>query len=222
MIPDQPPPERGRDVPSSPQSEPAQSADKETAARNELTWRQSHPTGPLRPLTRRARLTKRQRRLRWLFALTAVLTVLAVIAGGLLIYFGPLLQLLASSTGHTIARSAQEQGITVPKDILSGQRVNVLLLGSDNDTQKFTGGNGLPGNGVLTQTIIVVSLDPASKTIDMISIPRDSWVNMPGQDTCLKLDEIAGSGSSPDEAIQLERTVVERDYGIPIWRYAWV
>jgi LCP family protein required for cell wall assembly len=80
----------------------------------------------------------------------------------------------------------------------------------------------LPGNGVLTQTIIVVSLDPATKTIDLISIPRDSWVNMPGQNSCMKLDEIAGQGNSPDQAIQFERTVVERDYGIPIWRYAWV
>ncbi len=222
MRPEQPAPERGHDHPSSRPGEPEQQADKEEAAPGEITWRQSHPTGPLRPLTRRQRLSKRQRRLRWLFALTAVLTALAVIAGALAVYLGPLLQLLASSTGHQVARSSQEQGIAIPKDILSGQRVNVLLLGSDNDTQKFTGGNGLPGNGVLTQTIIVVSLDPASKTIDLISIPRDSWVNMPGQNTCSKLDEIAGSGNGPDEAIQLERTVVERDYGIPIWRYAWV
>jgi polyisoprenyl-teichoic acid--peptidoglycan teichoic acid transferase len=179
------------------------------------------PAAP-RPLTRREWLRRRNRRLRWVFIPTAIMTVLATIAGGLVIYFAPLLQLLQTSTGHDIPRSSQEQGINVPTDILSGQRVNVLLLGSDNDAQKFAGGNGLPGNGVLTQTIIVVSLDPASKTIDLISIPRDSWVNMPGQNTCMKLDEIAGQGNGSDQAIQFERTVVERDYGIPIWRYAWV
>jgi LCP family protein required for cell wall assembly len=183
---------------------------------------QANVAAPPRPLTRRERLRRRNRRLLWIFIPATILTVLAVIGGGLALYYGPLLQLIQSSTGHQVARGSQEQGINVPTDILSGQRVNILLLGSDNDTQKFVGGNGLPGNGVLTQTIIVASLDPASKTIDLISIPRDSWVNMPGENTCMKLDEIAGAGNSPDQAIQFERTVVERDYGIPIWRYAWV
>lgn len=184
--------------------------------------RRANPAAPPRPLTRRERIRRRNRLLRWIFIPTAIITVLAAVAGGLVLYFGPLLQLIQTSTGHLIERSDQEQGINVPKDFLSGERVNVLLLGSDNDTQKFAGAHGLPGNGVLTQTIIVVSLDPASNTIDLISIPRDSWVNMPGENTCMKLDEIAGLGNSADQAIQFERTVVERDYGIPIWRYAWV
>ncbi len=181
----------------------------------------ANPAAPARPLTRREIIQRRNRRLKWALIPTVLITVLAAAAGGLALYYAPLLQLIQTSTGHTIARSSQEQGINVPKDILSGQRVNVLLLGSDNDTQKF-GGNGLPGNNVLTQTVIVVSLDPASKTITLISIPRDSWVNFPGRNQCMKLDEIAGQGTSADEAIQFARTAVERDYGIPIWRYAWV
>jgi LCP family protein required for cell wall assembly len=182
------------------------------------------PAGPARPLTRKERLRKRNRRLLWIFIPTTIVTVLAAIGGGLVVYFGPLIQLIQTSTGHIIARGGQEQGINAPTDILSGARVNVLLLGSDNDTQKFEGGNGLPGNGVLTQTIIVASLDPASNTITLISIPRDSWIHQPGgnNNDCLKLDEIAGRGASPDEAIRFERTVVERDYGIPISFYAWV
>jgi LCP family protein required for cell wall assembly len=165
---------------------------------------------------------RRRVRLRWILIPAALVVVLAAIGGSLAVYYGPLIQLIQSSTGHTIARGNQETGINVPTDILSGQRVNVLLLGSDNDTQKFEGGNGLPGNTVLTQTVIIVSLDPVGKTIDLVSLPRDSWVNLPGQNLCLKLDEAAGKGTTSDEAIQFERTVVERDYGIPIWRYAWV
>jgi LCP family protein required for cell wall assembly len=183
---------------------------------------QKRQAAPARPLTTRERLRKRNRRLLWIFIPTTIVTILAAIAGGLVVYLSPLIQLIQTSTGHVIARSSQEAGINVPTDILSGDRVNVLLLGSDNDTQKFAGGNGLPGNGVLTQTIIVASLDPASKSITLISIPRDSWVNMPGTNSCMKLDEIAGQGTSPDQAIQFERTVVERDYGIPISFYAWV
>ena len=184
--------------------------------------RNGGPAAPTRPLTRREIIRRRNRRLKWALIPTVLLTVLAAVAGGLALYYAPVLQLLQTSTGHTIARGSQEQGIKVPTDILSGQRVNVMLLGSDNDSQKFTAGNGLPGNGVLTQTIIVVSMDPATKSIDLISIPRDSWVNFPGQNGCMKLDEIAGQGGNSDQAIQFERTVIERDYGIPIWRYAWV
>jgi polyisoprenyl-teichoic acid--peptidoglycan teichoic acid transferase len=180
------------------------------------------PTGPRRQPTQEDIIRRRLRRLKIALIPTILITVLAAVGGGLALRYASVLQLIQSSTGHTVARGNQENGITVPNDILSGQRVNVLLLGSDNDTAKFTGGNGLPGNGVLTQTIIVVSMDPASKTIDLISIPRDSWINFPGSNECLKMDEAAGQGNSPDQAIQFERTVVERDYGIPIWRYAWV
>jgi LCP family protein required for cell wall assembly len=182
----------------------------------------SEAAAPARAPVSREALRKRNRRLKWILIPTIIVVILAVVGGAVALYYGPLIQLIESSTGHTIARSKQEQGIAVPTDILSGQRVNILLLGSDNDMQKFQGGNGLPGNGVLTQTVIVVSLDPASKTIDLLSIPRDSWINLPGTNNCMKLDEAAGQGSSPDQAIQFERTVVERDYGIPIWRYAWV
>ena len=183
---------------------------------------QKAPTGPRRPPTQEDIIRRRLRRLKIALIPTILITILAAVGGGLALHYASVLQLLQSSTGHTVARGSQENGITVPNDILSGQRVNVLLLGSDNDTAKFTAGNGLPGNGVLTQTIIVVSMDPASKTIDLISIPRDSWVNFPGSNECLKMDEAAGQANSPDQAIQFERTVVERDYGIPIWRYAWV
>jgi LCP family protein required for cell wall assembly len=182
----------------------------------------SQPAGAPPLSARAAALRQRNRRLRWVLIPTIIIVILAATGGALAIYYGPLIQLIQSSTGHTIARSTAERGIAVPTDILSGERVNILLLGSDNDTQKFTDGNGLPGNGVLTQTVIIASLDPNAKTIDLLSIPRDSWINLPGTNSCLKLDEAAGQGKTPDEAIQLERTVVERDYGIPIWRYAWV
>ncbi len=180
------------------------------------------PPAPERPLTRQEVLRKRNRRLLWILIPTVIVVILTAAGGAVAIYYGPLIQLIESSTGHSIARSTAEAGINVPTDILSGDRVNILLLGSDNDSQKFTDGGGLPGNGVLTQTVIVVSLDPATKTVDLLSIPRDSWINLPGQNSCVKLDEAAGLGKTSDEAIQLERTVVERDYGIPIWRYAWV
>jgi LCP family protein required for cell wall assembly len=62
---------------------------------------------------------------------------------------------------------------TVAPDLLKGEgdgRVNILLLG--------VGGPGHDGPD-LTDTIVVLSVDPVNGTAAMISIPRDLWVNMP-------------------------------------------
>lgn len=50
-------------------------------------------------------------------------------------------------------------------------RINILLLG--------IGGAGHDGAD-LTDTMMVVSVDPVNKTVSMLSIPRDFWVDIPG------------------------------------------
>src|SRR5205823_13218122 len=50
------------------------------------------------------------------------------------------------------------------------ERVNILLLGLDTRT---------PGD-TRSDTMIIVSIDPANKTVSMMSIPRDLWVQIPG------------------------------------------
>ncbi|MFA6963909.1 MAG: LCP family protein [Patescibacteria group bacterium] len=59
------------------------------------------------------------------------------------------------------------------KDILKGQkenRINILLFGS--------GGVGHDG-GLLTDSIMILSVRPSDNKAAMISIPRDLWVKMP-------------------------------------------
>jgi LCP family protein required for cell wall assembly len=93
--------------------------------------------------------------------------------------------------------------------LANNQRVNFLLLGSDTDL-KFA------SDAYLTQSIIVVSVDPVAKTVSMLSIPRDLWVYIPGYGAG-KIQiayEVGG--------IDLIRTTVEQDFGIPIHYYAWV
>jgi hypothetical protein len=53
--------------------------------------------------------------------------------------------------------------------LLPNRRFSVLLLGSDDDLKS-------PPNAVLTQSMIVVSIDPTTPEVSMISIPRDFWV----------------------------------------------
>ena len=50
------------------------------------------------------------------------------------------------------------------------ERVNILLLGLDTREEDNT----------RSDTMIVVSIDPANKTVGMMSIPRDLWVSIPG------------------------------------------
>lgn len=100
---------------------------------------------------------------------------------------------------------------------LSGGRINILLLGSDTD-QKFQGS----GNYPLAQTDIVVTIDPATKTVGMLSIPRDLYISVPGYGM-MKLDEAYAYGVRDlHNGPGLSRATIERDFGIPINYYAWV
>ncbi|HEY0756402.1 MAG TPA: LCP family protein [Ktedonobacteraceae bacterium] len=101
---------------------------------------------------------------------------------------------------------------------INGRAWNLLLLGSDND-QKFV----FPD--LLTQVMMVIRVNPFNNSISMVSIPRDSWVSVPGQGMH-KIDQAFFLGASThdsfDEGVRMARTTIEQDYGIPIDRYAWV
>jgi LCP family protein required for cell wall assembly len=101
-----------------------------------------------------------------------------------------------------------DQGRGTSGSILSGSRINILLLGSDTD-EKFQG-------TYLAQTDIVVTINPATRQVGMLSIPRDFWINVPGSGMH-KLDEAYGLGG-----VALSRLTIAEDFGIHINYYAWV
>ncbi len=96
-----------------------------------------------------------------------------------------------------------------PRLFLPARRFNVLLLGSDND-KKFS------PDAVLTQSMIIVSIDPTTHDVAMISIPRDSWVPISGYGYA-KISVAYQVGG-----IALARSTVERLFGVKIDYYAWV
>lgn len=103
---------------------------------------------------------------------------------------------------------------------LQGQAWNILLLGSDNDN-KYT----FPA--VLTQVMMVVHVDTSANKVELISIPRDSWVFIPEVGGMHKIDQAFFLGAthnnnSFENGVRLARLTVEKDYGIAIDRYAWV
>jgi LCP family protein required for cell wall assembly len=89
------------------------------------------------------------------------------------------------------------------------RRINILVLGSDNDTK-------MEVRSPPTQSMIVVSIDPVQHKVALLSIPRDFWVNIRGQGM-QKIMLAYKYGR-----VELARETIERLFGIYIDRYAWI
>lgn len=90
-----------------------------------------------------------------------------------------------------------------------GSAFTVLLLGSDDDS-KF------PSDAVLTQSMILVRITPATRHVTMLSIPRDLLVPLSGGGEA-KIDAAYSDGGAA-EAV----TTVERNFGVHVDDWVWV
>ena len=185
------------------------------------------------PPGKQPRGTNKRRRKRrfpiWARVVAAALLVILVLIGGIASY---LYSTFSAPVGNIVNQQVQRaKGEEDPNasrngaDILSGPRINILLLGSDTD-QKFTNADGT--HTYLAQTDIVVTIDPATKSVGMLSIPRDFYINVPGYGMH-KLDEayalggpVVGSGAYSPGGVELSRLTIEKAFGISINYYAWV
>jgi len=163
----------------------------------------------------------------WARVVTVIMLLLMLAGGGAFAYYQFFLsKVVKDDTGIAVQRFKGEDNPNQNRsgDILSGPRINILLLGSDTD-QKF--GTSAGGSTVyLAQTDIIVTIDPATKTVGMLSIPRDFYINIPGYGMG-KLDEAFEHGYNIgqggfDGAVALSRLTIEQDFGISINYYAWV
>jgi LCP family protein required for cell wall assembly len=133
-------------------------------------------------------------------------------------------QQAANLTGKKTNSSSQSQVGVSNSASIGNKRINILLLGSDNDA-KFQGG------APLAQTDIIVTIDPTTKYVGMLSIPRDMRVNIPdGIAAPNKLDTAFAYGwqyvhvgpTAFSNAVGLSMLTIEQNYGIHIDHYAWV
>jgi LCP family protein required for cell wall assembly len=160
----------------------------------------------------------------WARVVVAFLLFLLVVTGsGAYYYYANFAAPVSKITGQTVTRikgDSAPQGHNAntsgSSSILSGGRVNILLLGSDDDYKSI-----YINHGILAQTDIVVSIDPASKSVSMFSIPRDSWVDVPGYGMH-KLDEAYMLGGGGTNGAALSMATIHQDFGIYINQYAWV
>ena len=79
--------------------------------------------------------------------------------------------------------------VSIPED-KSAQRINILLLGLDD------GDPDSPGSPRRSDTIMVASVDFKNKEINLLSIPRDTRVIIPGHDGYDKIAHASAYGGS--------------------------
>jgi len=98
-------------------------------------------------------------------------------------------------------------------------RINIILLGVDYRRDEATS-----AGDARADSVIVVTIDPQTKTAGMLSIPRDMWVNIPGFgygriNTAYAL----GEGSKlPGGGPAMTARTVEQFLGIPVHYYGQV
>ncbi len=96
-------------------------------------------------------------------------------------------------------------------------RINILLLGIDKRDDE-------PIAGTRSDTMILASVDPVTKSAALVSLPRDMWVNIPGctySQGCVGGQQrinVAHAAGGPE----LARQTVTADFGVPIQFYARV
>jgi LCP family protein required for cell wall assembly len=136
--------------------------------------------------------------------------VVSIIAG-VALYFLPAIQVALGDTGQvntSLGGTTQLTPVAASENLSSKSPFTLLLLGSDSDS-KFKG-------DYLTQSMILTRVDPATRHVTMLSIPRDLWVRL-----------CTGSSGKIDQAFlhggaQCAVQTVERDLRVRVDYYAWI
>jgi LCP family protein required for cell wall assembly len=113
--------------------------------------------------------------------------------------------------------------VSIPEAVLppawdGASRINILFIGLDY--RDWLANEGPPRS----DTMILFSIDPISKTAGMLSIPRDMWVNIPGFGySRINTAYPSGEGAKlPGGGPALAMKTVEQFIGVPVNYYAQV
>jgi LCP family protein required for cell wall assembly len=162
---------------------------------------------------RRARASRRRLNPIRTIALSALAVALAGVSGGLA-YFLPAAVTAFQATGQVVSVPSPTPTLLVtpsptPTPAAEVGAFTVLLLGSDDDSKFYS-------EHVLTQSMILVRVTPSTKSVVMLSIPRDLYVPLSVGGSA-KIDAAYSYGGA-GAAI----ATVEQDFGVHIDDYIWV
>lgn len=97
----------------------------------------------------------------------------------------------------------EEPSLIAPAEPISSKPFNVLILGLDHGLERTAQGNDR------SDVIMIAHIDEAKGRACLLSIPRDSWVDIPGYHTA-KINEAYQAGG-PELAMQTVRQVTGMD-----------
>ncbi len=153
---------------------------------------------------RHARTRRQRRRRRLFFTVISFLVFCLLIAGGAL--------------GYLAYRNGQIARVAVPHLKALSSTVapmNILLVGNNsrcvlNGKQASAFGSCNQVGGARSDVVMILHVDPATRTAAILSIPRDTFVPIPHTDKANRVDDALNVG--PDRLVQ----TIEDDFGIPI------
>jgi len=128
----------------------------------------------------------------------------------------------ATPVGNDAPQPVIEEEVKAPESNLpepwdGASRVNILFLGLDE--------RDLDTDAPRSDTMILFTIDPASKTAGMLSIPRDMWVNIPGGFGYGKINTAFALGEQyklPGGGPGLSMKTVEQFLGVPVHYYGQI
>ena len=150
---------------------------------------------------------------RWPALLALALGGLLVSSGGgAVAYFMPALTAAFSSTGQRasgLAPAAGGRGAAAAAPAAPSSPFTVLFMGSDND-------NKFDPQSLLTQSMILVRVDPTTRHVTMLSIPRDLYVPLSTGGSNKVMAAYSQGGAAAAIA------TVSRDFQVKIDDYVWI
>ncbi|WP_124058593.1 LCP family protein [Vaginisenegalia massiliensis] len=120
-----------------------------------------------------------------------------------------------SSTLNSIKEEVVVKNLRGKKvSVKDGEPLNILLLGTDDDNLARKAQDGYVSR---SDTLMIVSLNPKTHTTKMLSIPRDTYTVMKGQDGPDKINHAYAFGG-----VELSIDTVQNYLHVPIDYYAVV
>jgi len=121
----------------------------------------------------------------WFWVVCGVLIILLTI-GGFLYKTGYVLNKISQKDNSIIGSLLGVVPFRTEEVTEEEGRTNVLLIGMR--------GQNVPGGGLLSDTIMVLSIKPEENKVAMISIPRDLYVKIPGENYRNKINSVYAHG----------------------------
>jgi polyisoprenyl-teichoic acid--peptidoglycan teichoic acid transferase len=160
------------------------------------------------------------RRRRWrrgFIALTVVSTLILITLGGARFYLNRTVSTLQRAGNDVVA--ALPSNAKVPKvkgrghltaKPKTGQPFTVLILGTDSRSGTGSEYGSTADQCGCSDTIILARVNPQTKKVSLLSVPRDTRVQVPGHTSPTKINSAFGRG--PDVSVE----VIQNSLNIPI------